>query len=194
MNLLETTSKYPSYLGIQRTYNFEVILPSLYNMLVDGWFVSRFCQSVKVGQYDLNSVEIKRGARNLFFPDSTVLQPAYLTFVAPVPDVVSLYFNTWRDLIINKKGLYGLASQYKKRVYVILFDRTGIPSNMIVLKGAWPITFPKYDDLAYATEDVKKHEITLRFDDISFDFEALGQVISDVQSGVKSVASKLINK
>ena len=58
--------------------------------------------------------------------------------------------------IVDDRGIYFPSKNYKKNIYIILYDRSGIPSNFIQLNKAFPIKFAAFD-LSY------KDEITVEF-------------------------------
>jgi hypothetical protein len=191
MSLLEYTSGLPTITDIQRQYNFEVILPDIWGLLVTGWFVGKYVQSVQFGQYNIDEIsELLTGPQKKFFPERMNIGSAKLTLLTPVPDVVSVYFNTWKNLIIDKEGFYHPSSEYKKSIYILLFSREGIPVNVITLKGAFPITFPAYS-LDYKAEDNVVFDIEFRIDSVIQGVEALSEGLSGLGSSLKTLATKL---
>ena len=207
-HLLDNLIGFPKIIHVQRTYNWEFILPS-FGLIVDGYIVSKYCQSVKFGQYDIGEIlEMKSGVRKQFFPGVMNIQTVSATFITPVPDLVAAYFSNWKSKIIDDEGYYSPSSWYKKTIYVLLYDRTGIPCNMILLKGAFPIKFPAYN-LSYGEENVVRYDVEFRVDRIKIGVSELTSIIGgagsmvkglgsaamgavgSIASGVKSTASKL---
>jgi len=166
MSLIDNIFNFPNVLHVQRDYNWDFILPSV--GLVPGVVITKYCQSVSVGQYDIREIiEQKKGAKKTFYPGQIDVNEVTATFIAPTPDIVSAYFHAWKQLIIDKQGFYGLPSKYKKNATVVLYDRTmSIPTNLITIKGMWPTTFPKFT-LDYNSEGLVVHSITFKFDDIA---------------------------
>jgi hypothetical protein len=198
MSLLEYTSGLPSITDIQRQYNFEVILPDIWDKglatIATGWFIGKYVQAISFGQYNIEEIsEMLTGPTKKFFPERMNIGSPKLTFVTPVPDVVTFYLQSWKGLIIDdrkdKKGFYFPSNHYKKNIYIILFDRTGIPSNVITLKGAFPITFPAYN-LDYKAEDNVMFDIEFRIDSIDQGLSALGQGLTGLGTALQALSKK----
>ncbi len=190
MSLLEYTSGLPSITDIQRQYNFEVILPDIWNLLVTGWFVGKYVQAISFGQYNIDEIsEMITGPTKKFFPERLNITSAKLTFVTPVPDVVTFYLQSWKDMIVDKKGFFQPSSLYKKNIFIILFDRSGIPSNIVTLKAAFPTTFPAYN-LDYKSEDNVMFDIEFKMDGFDQGLSALGQGLTGLGSALQALSQK----
>jgi len=152
-------------LHVQRAYNWELLLPANFGYL-PGIVISKFCQSVSLGQYDINDViELKTGAFKQFFPGQLNIRSVTASFVTPAPDIVARYFSAWKKRIVDDEGFYGVSSWYKKDIYVFVYDRTGVVSNSIRISGAFPVKFPAYA-LSYSAEDVVKFDVEFKIDKI----------------------------
>ncbi len=163
--LLDSTFGFPRT-GVQRTYLWDCIMPDIWGAGILGIVISKYCQSVNIGEYNIDDIaEMKVAAFKRFFAGAMSIQNPRATFIAPIPDIVSNYFHTWKKLIIDDRGFYHKTADYKKNIYVVLYDRTGIPVNMITLVGAYPKSFPAWN-LDYATEDVVKYDIEFKADKI----------------------------
>ena len=151
---------------IQRVYLWDCIMPDVWGAGVLGIVISKYCQSINIGEYNIDDIaEMKVAAFKRFFAGNMSIQNPRATFIAPVPDIVSNYFHTWKKLIVDDEGFYHRASNYKKNIYVVLYGRTGIPVNMITLVGAYPKSFPSWT-LAYGAEDVVRYNIEFKVDNI----------------------------
>lgn len=190
-NLLDNVLGFPTLTHVQRNYAWDFLFPDLFGILISGAVVSKYCQSVRIGQYDISEIsEMKIGPYKRFFPNILNIEPATVTFVAPVPDLVTLYFSQWKKMIVDKKGRFNVASQYKRAGYIILYDRSGIPSNMIRLVGMFPVKFPGFN-LDYNAQDSVKFEVTIRYDRLEMGLTALGSAISGVVGAVGGAVSKI---
>jgi len=151
---------------VQRTYNWDCIMPDVWGAGILGIAISKYCQSVNFGEYNIDDIaEMKVTAFKKFFAGVMSISNPKATFIAPIPDIVSNYFHTWKKLIVDDRGFYHKASDYKKNIYVVLYDRSGFPSNMITLVGAYPKSFPSWN-LSYAGEDVVRYDIEFKVDNI----------------------------
>lgn len=193
--ILDNIVGFPTVTHVQRSYNWDFFLPDLWGILVSGLVISKYCQSVSLGQYNVGEViELKAGVNKKFFPGSMEIDMVNATFVSPVPDLVTWYFSKWKSLIVDKMNRYQPSSVYKKNGYIILYDRSGIPANIIRLIGLWPVKFPAFN-LSYEQEDVVKFEISFRVDKVELGFKALGGLGSDIGSrlggGIKDITGSL---
>ncbi len=167
MFLLNSPFSWSNFVHPQRTYNWELIMPQTFG-IIPGIAVSKFCQSVRFGQYDIQDIiEMKAGPFKDFYAGLMNVQTVTASFVSPVPDIVSSYFTSWKNKIVDKDGYYQVSSEYKKRIYIIMYDRTGIPSNKATLINAFPIRFPAYN-LDYNSEDVVRVDVEFRVDRVLF--------------------------
>ena len=187
-DLVSNLVGFPSISEVQRTYNWDFLLPDILGIIVSGAVVSKYCQSVRVGQYDM--VELSRMKvgpfTKKFAGQDFDIDDVVATFVTPVPDLLSFYFSTWKSLEIDDKGRYNVASEYKKTAHCILYDRTGIPCNILRMIGIFPVKFPKFD-LAYGTEDFHRFEVTFSIDKIEMGLNALGGFGKEVVGAVGNV-------
>jgi len=186
MSLIENIFNFPNVLHVQRDYNWDFFLPLI--GLVPGIVMTKYCQSISIGQYDIAEiVERSRGPEKSFYPGKLDIDELTATFIVPTPDIVSAYFHGWKNLIVDKRGFYGLPSKYKKNATIVLYDRTlSIPTNLISIKKMWPITFPKFN-LSYESEDVVKHSITFKFEKVAFGLDAFS---SDTLTGKAKTQAK----
>jgi hypothetical protein len=186
MSLLDSFFGFPTITHVQREYNWEILLPS-FGLVVDGYAISKYCQQVKFGPYDISDfVDLKKTALHEYFPGNMKIDDVSMSFVVPVPDIVSVYFYQWKRKIISSKGFYYPSSNYKKYVYIILYDRSGIPSNVMMLKGVFPVKFPSFP-LLYSGEKELKYDIVFKADDIELNpisaLGTFGKEVSDMLSG-----------
>lgn len=176
---------------VQRVYNWDCIMPDVWGSGVLGIAISKFCQSVSFGNYNIDDIaEMKAAAFKKFFAGVMSVRNPKATFIAPIPDIVSNYFHTWKKLIVDDNGFYHRAGDYKKNIYVVLYDRTGIPANMITLVGAYPKSFPTWD-LSYTVEDVVRYDIEFKVDKILTGFSAFGSFGSDAKRAIGAATSAI---
>jgi hypothetical protein len=178
---------------VQRTYNWDCIMPDIWGAGVLGIAVSKYCQDISFGNYNIDDiVEMNVGALKKFFAGRMNIPNPQLSVIAPVPDIVSNYFHTWKNLIIEDNVYYHKASDYKKNIYVMLYDRTGVPSNMITLVGAFPKTFPSWK-LSYSDENVVKYDIELKVDDIGTGLSSFGSFVGEAKEAIGNTLESINN-
>ena len=164
--IVDSIVGFPRFGGVQRAYNWDLVLPDIYGFLVSGVLVSKYCQSIQFHQYDVvDVIELKRGIFVRRFPASLKLDYIRTTFVVPTPDIVSTYFIKWRSMMYDRYGRCPPSDMYKRTMHVILYDRSGIPSNLIKLTGVFPMVVPAFD-LDYTREAPLVYHIDFCVDDV----------------------------
>ncbi len=175
---------FPSSVGVQRAYQWILLLPDLYGIAVSGAIISKWCQSITFHQYDISEViELKKGLFTLHFPNKWNIERITTTFIAPVPDLVTLYFSKWQRLMYDPYGRVPPANTYKRNAYIVLQSRSGIPSNVIKLIGIFPTKQPSFP-LAYPDEKVVNFQIDFSVDSIQIGVQAVSGLLSDAVSEV----------
>lgn len=181
----QPTSFILSKARLQRTYNWDVVLPDISSLFgkstgilgsigkvlegIQGFAVSQFCQSVEFGDYSLNEIStIRYGAYQANFPGLFVADRVRMSFLKPMPDVVSMYFYAWKKLIMDADGLYNVKSKYQKTIYIRFLDSTGISIQRYKLTGCFPVSFPKYM-LDYERSGVERVNIEFMVDKIEME-------------------------
>lgn len=153
--------RYTEYL---RSYNFEVAMPSDFD--VEGMIISKYCFDISVGNYNITDISnMEVGPKKAFYAGSLDIDTVTLKFRTPAPNMVFNYFKSWRNLIIDEAGHYNPSGAYKRPIYVMLYTQQKIRANTMKLIGCFPKSLPKYD-LSYATEDVLNVSIEMQIDDV----------------------------
>ena len=161
-----------SYARLQRNYLWDVLLPDIgisFGGLV-GFGISQLVQSVDFGDYSISDIITMRyGPLEAHFAGLLSVQEVSMTFLKTMPDVVAPYFNSWKKLIIDEKGLYYPKSNYQKNIYVRFLDSTSIAVGRYKLIGTFPTTFPSYS-LNYEKDAVTT--VTVKFTVDKIEYEA----------------------
>lgn len=150
---------------LQRSFNWELILPDIYGF--PGFEVSKYCQSVSFGQYDMAELdEVRYGAFKRKYAGQLTVDELVVTMLIPVPDIVGEYFQLWRELVIDRVGFYLPKIAYAKDARLVMYDRDGNTSSQYRFSGVFPKTLPKFQ-LDYGTEEIAKVEVTLNVDRVT---------------------------
>jgi hypothetical protein len=185
--LLDSIFGFPR-VSMQRAYQWEFVLPS-FGLLIDGIAVSKFCQSCRFGQYNIDgSTSLQSGAFKQFYPGVLNIESAFATFVTPIPDIVSMYFAKWKSKIVDNNGFYYPSNNYKKNIFIILYDTSGIPSNFIQLNKCFPVKFPAFN-LNYEEQGMVKFEVEFKVDNIKLGLDALSSMGS-IGAGIAGAVNK----
>lgn len=175
---------FPASVGVQRAYQWILLLPDLYGIVVSGAIISKWCQSITFHQYDVSEViELKKGLFTSHFPNKWNIEKITTTFVAPVPDLVTMYFSKWQNLMYDSLGRVPPANTYKRNAYIILQDRSGIPSNVIKLVGIFPTKQPSFS-LSYPEEKIVIFQLDFSIDKVQIGIQAVTDMLSDTVSEV----------
>jgi len=160
---------------LQRTFNWQLLMPDNIGGVI-GYLVSQYCQDVEFGDYSIRDIVTMRyGAFQRFYAGLQQIDEVTVTFLMPTDGTVIDYFYGWFDLIVDKKGYYYPKNNYKKNIYVILYDRTGVESVKFKLKGVFPRTRPRIR-LSFGEDNVTRLTIGLSVDNIELEssFGAFG--------------------
>lgn len=164
---------------LQRNFNWQLIMPADIKGIV-GYVISQYCQEVRFGDYVMSEVSaLKYGAEQRFYAGLQTIDTVTLTFLKPIDNSVLTYFYGWSELEIDADGYYHPKNNYKKDIYVILYDRTGVECTRFRLKGAFPKRKPGYS-LSYASEDVLKTGLELSIDGIELKKGLLSTLINNL--------------
>ena len=150
---------------LQRTFSWQLMMPSNFDGIL-GYLVSQYCQDIEFGDYSISELStMKHGAFQRFYAGEQVIEAITLTFLVPTDNSVMDYFYSWYNKMIDTSGYYYPKRNYKKDIYLILYDQTGIESNKYRFVGVFPSSHPKIHP-SYETDDVLKMSITLSVDRI----------------------------
>lgn len=173
---------------LQRSYNWQFLMPHNIKGVI-GYLVSQYCQDIRFGDYSISDVMVmKYGAQQRFYAGLQTISVISASFVVPVDNSLLKYFYGWKELIIDKEGYYHPKNNYKKTIYTILYDRSGIESAKFELLGAWPRTNPIID-LSYAKEGALRYNI-----DFSIDSIEVSSLIDSIIEGVTDLAGSVVSK
>lgn len=173
---------------LQRTYNWQLIMPHNFRGNI-GFLVSQYCQDVRFGDYSMRELsKMRYGPYQRSYPGLQDIDSAILTFLVPVDNSVYDYFYSWNELIVDVHGHYHPKNEYKKNIYVILYDRTGVQSTKFVLKGAFPKMKPKLV-LSYASEGITTLTMELSVDYIGVE-SFIGTIREEVTNLLGNIAGK----
>lgn len=171
---------------LQRKYNWQLMMPENIEGIM-GMFVSQYCQDVKFGDYSISKLSsIQYGAVQRFYAGVQGIKTASLTFVAPVDNSVLEYFYSWYNLMIDTDGFYHPKSEYKKTIFVSLYDRSGVESVRFTLMGTFPTTKPSID-LSYTSNEIQHYTIGL-----NVDYLEMYSLVGSVLKTAGGVISKIV--
>lgn len=171
--------------NVQRDYLWDFVLPDIKDscrivkqggdnsQVLKGVSVSPFCQSLRMKYAKLSEVvSVKYGSETRGYPGNVDFENLSATFITSVPAYVSHYFQAWFDLAV-KDGKYfpkynkeDAALSYAKPAMVILFNRSGVPTEQAVLHGVFPIELTTHE-LTYEGDSFLRYDVTLNVDKIT---------------------------
>jgi len=161
------------YARLQRNYLWDVLLPDVgINMLgLGGLAIGQLVQSVQFGDYSMDDIKTMRvGPYTANFAGMLSVQKIQMSFLKIQPDIVSMYFNAWKKLIVDENtGLFSTKSKYQKTIFVRFIDQSGIAFGRYKLIGCFPTSFPSYRDLNYESNTVTKLQIEFSVDKLEYE-------------------------
>jgi hypothetical protein len=171
----------------QKVFNFECILPIV--GIADPIKVSRLVQSVNYIDYEMSDVEgMKYGAFQSFFSGQFKKRPFTISFIETEDQDVKRYLNAWRELMVDRHGLYkkkkGFLFGYAKPIFLNYLNNSGDTVNVTRFKYCFPISFSPWR-LDYNESGLQKIEATFVCDKIEEIRDLISNPIEDfVQSKV----------
>ena len=167
IGISQPTSFVLQYSRLQRNYLWDVLLPDVGMSIggLQGFAMTQYVQGVSFGDYNIEKTMMKFGPYRASFAGLLTVNEVAITFLKPMPDFISSYFNSWKKLILDKDGLYQPKNVYQKSIYIRFLDSTGIAINKYKLTGCFPLKFPSYE-LNYDNEEVTKFTVTFAVDQI----------------------------
>jgi hypothetical protein len=167
---------------LQRTYEWQLVLPHDFGGIV-GLGVSQYCRDIEFGDYHITEIStMKHGAFQRFYAGLHTIDEVTLTFLKPIDNSVLDYFYAWYNSMIDEDGFYSPKSSYKRDVYAVLYDRTGVESAKFKLMGAFPLSRIPKIKASWTDESVLQISVVLRVDDIE-----MSSVIGSIREGVTNL-------
>jgi len=159
----------------QRNYLWDVLLPDISDTTggvktggLIGFGLAQLVREVQFGDYSIASPSTMRvGPYQANFAGLLTVDKIRITFVKTMPDAVSAYINAWKDLIVDKQGLFQVKAKYQKDIYVRFLDSTGIAVGRYKLIGCFPTKFPEYN-LNYQNEELTQVKVEFTVDKIEY--------------------------
>jgi len=173
---------------LQRQYHWQLFMPHVINGVL-GPFVSQFCQNIRIGNYGIRQLStIQYGAHQRFYAGLQGIQSANLSFLMPVDNSVMDYFHGWYHLMVDENGYYYPKNNYKKQIYVAMYDRSGVESVRLLLKGTFPRNKPTVD-ASYEGGELLHLGVVLSVDKVE-----VTSLIGSIRSGITNVVGDVARK
>ena len=169
VGITQPTNTVLRYARFQRDYLWDVLLPDIGISTggLMGFGLGQLVQSVTFGDYNMENRSMRYGPYEAFYAGKMNISTIAMTFLKTMPDVVSSYFDSWKNLIISKDGLYSAKGIYQKNIYIRFVDQSGITIGQYKMIGCFPIKFPSYD-LSYEKDGVTKITVEFKVDKIEY--------------------------
>lgn len=127
----------------QREYLYDLLLPDLGG--ISGFDLCGLCMDLSFGEYGMSDVpKTAYGNKRRGYAGFFQIPTLRAVFLMPVPDIVSMYMNQWKNLIVDDKGNYSPKEIYAQNAVVRFYDRDGTETNTFKLIGVFPTAFPDY--------------------------------------------------
>jgi len=173
---------------LQRQYHWQLFMPHVING-VFGPFVSSFCQDVRIGNYSIRQLStMQYGAYQRFYAGLQGIQSVALTFVMPVDNSVLDYFHGWYHLMVDPDGYYHPKANYKKQIFVAMYDRSGVESVRLTLQGTFPVNKPTIE-ASYTADGLLRLGVILSVDEVK-----TTSLIGTLRSGITNIVGGVARK
>jgi len=151
--------------NLQRAYNWSLMMPSDFSGVL-GYLVSQYCQDVTFGDYSISELSVmKSGAFQKFYAGLQTIDTVTLLFLVPSDNSLREYFYGWYERMIDKEGYYYPKLNYKRDVYLMFYDQSGLENVRFLMKGCFPKTH-LVEHPSYTDDGVLMAQITLSIDKI----------------------------
>jgi hypothetical protein len=181
---------------LQRTYNWQLIMPHNFSGNI-GFLVSQYCQDVRFGDYSMSELsKMRYGPYQRTYPGLQDIDVVSLTFLVPIDNSVYNYFYAWNELIVDANGFYHPKNEYKRTIFVIMYDRTNVQSTKFVLEGVFPRMKPRVA-MSYASEGIVTLTMELSVDNIRSESfigsirEGVTNLLGDIGSKAKNILGRM---
>lgn len=153
------------YLSYQRAYNWDILVPASKG-LIFGELLSEHIQDVSFGEYGFTDVKKNaNGAFKTHYPGTLDVDSIKLTFVKPVPDIVTGFFRAWRDEIVSREGYYSPKADYKENIFILMMSNNTVfpATERFKAIGCFPKSMPTHS-LSYGDEKIVTLTVELSVD------------------------------
>jgi hypothetical protein len=149
--------------SMQRTYNWEVIMPTF--LPTPGEMVSQLAQKVRYHDYETEApTEIRDGAYKVFYAGDLRGPALSITFLENELAYTKMYFANWKNTALDRHGLWKKKiGGYARDIILLYYTTSGLPLREVRFVNAWPLKW--YDaDLDYAANNIMTVEIPFACD------------------------------
>lgn len=154
--------------NLQREYLWEFRMPVNFEGK-DGMQVCKYCQSVQFGDYNMSTVStIRYGAFQAHYAGFLDIAKVVAVFLRPIPDIVTPFFHSWRNRIVDEQGFFGVKSDYARDIYVYFLSNDGSEVGRVTFKNAFPNVYPGYS-LGYEQSSVVRLQVEFQVDRVFFE-------------------------
>jgi len=146
--------------SMQRTYNWEVIMPTI--LPTPGETASQLIQSIKYHDYETDAPqEVRDGAYKVFYAGDLRRPTLEITFLENELAFTKLYFSNWKNMMLDRHGLWKKKiGGYARDIILLYFTTSGIPLREVRFVNAWPLKWYGAD-LDYAANNIVR--VTIPF-------------------------------
>lgn len=122
------------------------------------------------------------GGTMTYFPDFNNIASSSITLYEDQYYSALFYIMSWRNLVIDQEGNYGLPIEYKRNIDIEIYSifDSSEPTIVGTLYGVWPSEISAFE-YSYEGQDRIKLQVDFSVDAGSVDFVHLGKSESDRQ-------------
>ena len=123
---------------VQRIYNWQFIITSPLSITLDTFLI----ESVSCPFTGTEAEPFHVGGGSLFLPSFFSTPSLTLEMVETNKGEVLRFLESWKELVVSKKGVFGYPSDFKVQASLLLLDLNKDEHTTIKLEGLWPANTP----------------------------------------------------
>jgi hypothetical protein len=172
--------------NLQRNYNWQLLMVHNFGGTI-RYLVSQLCQDISFSDYSISEIStLKSGAFQRFYAGLQSIEQVVMEFLVPVDNSVQDYFYAWYENMIDRDGYYYPKANYKRNVYIILYDQMKVKSGQFILKGCFPKSHPIIHP-SYTDEKIMQAQVIMSVDKV----ETSGGLLGMIRSGIFSALGNI---
>ncbi len=137
-------------------------------------YMSFLAENVEVSHTYMDLHPIFTQGYSTYYPTVANIDPFTIDFYEDSSFTVYQFMVTWRLLVLDRLGNYGLPRQYKKQMAITLTDISGVDGLHLAFNGVWPLRMPSWRLVSDSSERIHTT--------VSFSAD-LGGVVDEISGG-----------
>lgn len=118
-------------------WRWNVFMPQIDGIQINTSLI--IAESIDFPFLNINSIPRFSGGKNVYYPSTADIAPIPISFYENEAYIVNEYLTAWQRLVRDQNtGFYGVAADYKKEIYLSLYDINDNLRLTGVMYNCWP--------------------------------------------------------